>query len=39
MFKANYSVYGARKVWRQLHREGITIGRDRVARVMRQAGL
>ncbi|MGH2577175.1 MAG: IS3 family transposase [Actinomycetota bacterium] len=39
VFKANYSVYGARKVWRQLHREGITIGRDRVARLMRQAGL
>jgi putative transposase len=39
VFKANYSVYGARKVWRQLHREGITIGRNRVARLMRQAGL
>jgi putative transposase len=37
--QANYSVYGARRVWRQLHREGITIGRDRVARLMRQAGL
>ena len=39
VFKANYSVYGARKVWHQLHREGIAIGRDRVARLMRQAGL
>ena len=39
VFKANYSVYGARKLWRQLHREGTTIGRDRVARLMRQAGL
>jgi hypothetical protein len=39
VFKANYSVYGARKVWRQLHRERIVIGRDRVARLMRQAGL
>jgi transposase InsO family protein len=39
VFKANYSVYGARKLWRQLHREAITIGRDRVARLMRQAGL
>jgi putative transposase len=39
VFKENYSVYGARKVWRQLHREGIVIGRDRVARLLRQAGL
>jgi hypothetical protein len=39
VFKANYSVYGALKIWRQLHREGIVIGRDRVARLMRQAGL
>jgi putative transposase len=39
LFKDNYSVYGARKVWRQLHREGIPVGRDRIARLMRQAGL
>jgi putative transposase len=39
VFEANYSVYGARKVWRQLHREGIAIGRDRVARLMREASL
>jgi putative transposase len=38
-FEDNYSVYGARKVWRQLHREGIGIGRDRVARLMREAGI
>lgn len=38
-FKENYSVYGARKLWRQLHREGIAIGRDRVWRLMREAGL
>jgi len=36
---ANYGVYGRRKIWRQLHREGIPIGRDRVARLMRHAGL
>lgn len=35
----NFGVYGARKVWRQLHREGIRIGRCRVERLMRQAGL
>jgi putative transposase len=32
-------VYGARKVWLQLHREGITYARCTVARLMRQAGL
>lgn len=37
--KDNLSVYGAEKVWRQLHREGIACGRDRVARLMRQIGL
>jgi putative transposase len=35
----NFGVYGARKVWRQLHREGNGIGRCRVERLMRQAGL
>lgn len=35
----NYGVYGARKLWRQLHREGIPIGRDRCWRLMREAGI
>lgn len=35
----NYGVYGARKIWRQLHREGIEVGRDQVARLMRDLGL
>ena len=35
----NYGVYGARKVWRQLLREGTRIGRGHVERLMRQAGL
>lgn len=39
VFEANYSVYGARKLWHQLHREGIEVGRDRVWRLMREAGL
>ena len=30
----NYDVYGVRKVWRQLRREGETAGRDQVGRVM-----
>jgi putative transposase len=35
----NYHVYGADKVWRQLNREGIRVGRCRVERLMRQMGL
>jgi putative transposase len=31
--------YGARKVWLQLHREGIPIARCTIERLMRQAGL
>jgi putative transposase len=30
----NFNVYGIEKVWRQLSREGIQVGRDRVARLM-----
>jgi putative transposase len=36
VWKDNFEVYGARKVWRQLGREGIAVGRDRVARLMRE---
>jgi putative transposase len=39
VFNDNYRVYGARKVWRQLHREGVRVGRDRVARLMRALGI
>ncbi|TLQ46356.1 IS3 family transposase [Streptomyces marianii] len=35
----NFSVYGGRKVWRQLHREGIPVARCTVARLMRDLGL
>ena len=35
----NYAVYGVRKVWRQLRREGETAGRDQVGRVMGDLGL
>ncbi|GAA3224852.1 hypothetical protein GCM10020256_33980 [Streptomyces thermocoprophilus] len=35
----NYGVYGVRKVWRQLHREGIAVARCTVARLMRELGL
>src|SRR6266540_1063440 len=35
----NFSVYGARKAWLQLLREGVDVGRDRVARLMADLGL
>ena len=35
----NFGVYGARKVWRQLHREGIAVARCTVERLMRELGL
>jgi putative transposase len=35
----HFSVYGVRKAWRVLRREGITVGRDHVARLMRTLGL
>jgi len=38
-FEVNYSCYGARKLWRELRNEGLDIGRDRVARLMRNAGI
>ncbi|MDP9259163.1 MAG: IS3 family transposase [Actinomycetota bacterium] len=36
---ANYEAYGSRKSWLALRRAGHEVGRDRVARVMRGAGL
>ncbi|HAT1158667.1 TPA: IS3 family transposase, partial [Corynebacterium striatum] len=35
----NYGVYGVRKMWRVLRRQGIDIGREQTARLMRSAGL
>jgi putative transposase len=37
--KENFDVYGAEKMWLQLNREGIPVGRDRVARLMPEVGL
>ena len=31
--------YGARKTWKELRRRGVDVGRDQVARVMRQHGI
>jgi putative transposase len=39
VYEANYGVYGVRKMWAALRRDGFVIGRDRLARLMRQAGL
>ena len=36
---ANFGVYGVRKLWRGLIREGVPIGRDRVGRLMAALGL
>ena len=36
---ANFQVYGARKVWRQLNREGIQVARCTVERLMRAMGI
>ncbi|CAB0716098.1 IS3 family transposase [Corynebacterium diphtheriae] len=35
----NYGVYGVWKMWRVLQRQGIDIGREHKARLMRSAGL
>jgi len=39
VWNENRQVYGARKVWRQLHREGFPVARCTVERLMRQMGL
>jgi transposase InsO family protein len=39
VFNANFQVYGVRKVWRQLQREGFDVARCTVARLMRMMGL
>ncbi|MFS0339918.1 IS3 family transposase [Corynebacterium striatum] len=35
----NYGIYGVRKMWHALHRDGIDIGREQTARLMRLAGV
>ena len=39
VFEANFAVYGVRKIWRQLEREGVSAARCTVTRLMRQMGL
>jgi len=39
VWEENFRVYGARKVWRQLKREGFSVARCTVERLMRKMGL
>ena len=39
VWEASFQVYGVRKVWRQLNREGIPVARCTVGRLMRAMGL
>ena len=39
VWRANLQVYGAKKVWRQLAREGTSVARCTVERLMRRQGL
>ena len=39
VWSENFRVYGARKVWRQLHREGLPVARCTVERLMREQQL
>ncbi|MBT6501608.1 MAG: IS3 family transposase [Deltaproteobacteria bacterium] len=39
VFEENFRVYGARKIWRQLKRDGIAVARCTVERLMKQLGI
>ncbi|WP_329453200.1 IS3 family transposase (plasmid) [Streptomyces sp. NBC_01724] len=39
VFAANYRVYGARKIWRELNRQGHAVARCTVERLMRELGI
>ena len=39
VFESNDRVYGRDKIWRQLGREDIALGRDQVGRLMRELGI
>ncbi|WP_218647315.1 IS3 family transposase [Sphingobium lactosutens] len=39
VFAENFGVYGVRKVWRQMNREGFAVDRCTIARLMRDLGL
>ena len=39
IWRENFSCYGAEKMWRQLQRDGVACGRDRVSRLMGDLGI
>jgi len=39
VFEDNHEVYGVRKIWHQMRREGYTVARCTVARLMRELGI
>lgn len=39
VFEENWRVYGVRKIWRQLRREGFDVARCTVARLMKDMGI
>jgi putative transposase len=39
VYHDNFAVYGARKIWRQLRREGVVVARCTVERLMRDLGI
>ena len=39
LWKDNYCIYGAHKLWKTARRAGHDVGRDQVARLMRAAGI
>nr|WP_218208240.1 IS3 family transposase [Salmonella enterica] len=39
VYEENFGVYGVRKVWRQLLREGVSVARCTIARLMKTMGL
>ncbi|MCX5316997.1 IS3 family transposase [Streptomyces sp. NBC_00154] len=39
VYETNFRVYGARKVWRELHRQGHEVARCTVERLMRELGI
>ncbi|MGW3735388.1 IS3 family transposase [Streptomyces sp. NPDC005148] len=38
-YDTNYRVYGARKIWRELHRQRVTVPGCTVERLMRELGI
>jgi putative transposase len=39
LWRANYEVYGIQKLWKAAQRAGVEVGRDQVARLMRELGI